>query len=176
MLESDDQLLLRRRLGIDGDRAGRILLLLREDPTACALETVDLHDRPVIELQDGERYKPTSSLSTGQRCTAILPILLHESERPLLIDQPEDNLDNSYVTKLVSSIRAVARGRQLLFATHNPNLPVLGEAPRVLVLASNGATAWLEGQGDVEEVRAHVEGVLEGGKEAFLQRMKRYGY
>lgn len=176
MVEADDPQALMRRLKIDGERASRILLLLREDRPACALETVELHDLPLIELQDGKTHKPAASLSTGQRCTAILPLLLLESERPLLVDQPEDNLDNSFVTTLVSSVRSVAERRQLLFVTHNPNLPVLGEAQQVVVLASSDGTASLLAQGDVDGTRRHIENVLEGGPEAFRLRMKRYGY
>ena len=56
------------------------------------LETIELLDLPRIELKDGDTYKDSLSVSTGQKCTAILPILLLDSDTPLLVDQPEDNL------------------------------------------------------------------------------------
>ena len=65
-----------------------VLLLLFE------LETVELVDRPRIELKDGDAYKESGSLSTGQKCTSILPILLLDSENPLLVDQPEFGLSD----------------------------------------------------------------------------------
>ena len=55
-----------------------------------------MDDTPSIQLDDGG-YKDSASFSTGQKCTAILPILLFDSANPLLIDQPEDNLDNGFV-------------------------------------------------------------------------------
>ena len=82
-------------------------------------------DRPCIELRDGATYKESSKLSTGQRCTTILPILLVQSERPLLIDQPEDNLDNAFVYDTI--VKALARRKgwspDAIFVTHNPNIP-----------------------------------------------------
>ncbi|MGE3809065.1 MAG: AAA family ATPase, partial [Gemmataceae bacterium] len=85
------------------------------------LETVKLYDLPKIELKDGGNYKCLSELSTGQKCTAILPILLLDSEHPLLVDQPEDNLDNRFIyERVVGSICKVKEQRQLIFVTHNP--------------------------------------------------------
>jgi len=66
--------------------------------------------------------------------------------------------------------------RQLIFVTHNPNIPVLGEAERVLVMVSDGASATVSAAGTVDEVRDHVERILEGGREAFMRRMQRYGH
>lgn len=82
-------------------------------------------------------------LSTGQKCNTILPILLLDSDNPLSIDQPEDNVDNSFVfDSVVKNVRQVKRRRQLIFVTHNPNIPVLGGAEKVVVLDSNGITAF----------------------------------
>jgi len=138
---------------------------------------VELHDRPTIELKDGQDYKDSSSLSTGQKCTTILPILLLESASPLLIDQPEDNLDNAFIYEtVVKSVLEVRGKRQLIFVTHNPNIPVLGDAQRVVVLQSTGRQASVKAVGTVDEVKDEIETILEGGKEAFEERKKRYGY
>ena len=78
--------------------------------------------------------------ATAMRLSKILPILLLDSDRPLLIDQPEDNLDNGFVYEtLLPIIRTVKTRRQLIFVTHNPNIPVLGDAERVFVFGSDGA-------------------------------------
>lgn len=140
------------------------------------IETAELQDVPRIQLQDGPAYKDSSSLSTGQKCTTILPILLLESEKPLLIDQPEDNLDNRFIYEtVVSRLRDVEFRRQLVFVTHNPNIPVLGDAGRVFVMESDGRRARVQAAGSVDEVKEHVETILEGGREAFEARKRRYG-
>ena len=131
----------------------------------------------MIELKDGTDYKNSAGLSTGQRCTVILPILLLQSERPLLIDQPEDNLDNAFVyDTIVRNLQEAKGGRQLIFATHNPNIPVLGEADRVFVFSSDGRKGHVTHRGGVDDVKEQVEHLLEGGKEAFVLRMQRYGH
>jgi DNA repair exonuclease SbcCD ATPase subunit len=141
------------------------------------LEALQLEDRPKIELCDGGTYKDASTLSTGQKCTTILPILLLDSDRPLLIDQPEDNLDNAFIYEtVVRNIAEVKARRQLIFVTHNPNIPVLGDAERVFVTESDGQHGRLGACGDVEEVKVQIEQILEGGAEAFLQRKRRYGH
>lgn len=141
------------------------------------LETLQLDDRPKIELCDGGIYKDASTLSTGQKCTTILPILLLDSDRPLLIDQPEDNLDNAFIYEtVVRNIAEVKHRRQLIFVTHNPNIPVLGDAERVFVTESDGQHGRLRAWGDVEKVKFEIEQILEGGAEAFLERKRRYGH
>jgi len=163
--------------GIGEEQAGRILSHLKASDQLSGVETVDLEDEPLIELKDGTDYKNSAGLSTGQRCTVILPILLLQSERPLLIDQPEDNLDNAFVyDTIVRNLQEAKGGRQLIFATHNPNIPVLGEADRVFVFSSDGRRGRVTHTGRVDDVKDQVEHLLEGGKEAFVLRMQRYGH
>ena len=98
-----------------------------------------------------------------------------DSEAPLLIDQPEDNLDNSYITDAIIPQLAAIRGRrQLILITHNPNLPVLGDAAQVLVLEADGRNARLVAQSNVEGVKQHILRLMEGGREAFRLRQQRY--
>lgn len=169
--------LLAERTGFDEERCRKIADALRADGCAYEIESVDLEDVPRIELLDGGKYKQSPNLSTGQRCTTILPILLVQSERPLLIDQPEDNLDNAFIyDTIVQALRAVKGARQVIFVTHNPNIPVLGEADRVFVFESDGQHATLRRMGTVDECKDDIETILEGGREAFLQRKARYGH
>jgi len=163
---------------ISKDQAQRIIAHFQQRADLVAtLEIMEIDDLPRIELKDGAEYKNSAQLSTGQRCTVILPILLLQDERPLLIDQPEDNLDNAFVyDTIVRSVRGAKTSRQLIFVTHNPNIPVLGDAERVFVLSSDGQKAELARCGGVDEVKEKIEHLLEGGAEAFQQRMRRYGH
>lgn len=159
------------------DQAQRIVAHLQGSDQIGKLETVDLEDEPLISLKDGADYKNSADLSTGQRCTVILPILLLDSERPLLIDQPEDNLDNAFVyDTIVKSLGEAKGGRQLIFVTHNPNIPVLGDAERVFVFNSDGRRGSVSHVGTVDHVKGQIEHLLEGGKEAFVLRMHKYGH
>ncbi len=159
------------------DRARKILLGLRASGLVYEMEALDLRDQPCIELLDGDRFKQSPNLSTGQRCTTILPILLLQSERPLLIDQPEDNLDNAFVyDTVVRALQQVKGSRQVIFVTHNPNIPVLGEADRVFVFSSDGAHGSISKVGTVDHCKDEIEQILEGGRDAFEQRYKRYGH
>lgn len=168
---------LAEKAGQDEERAKKIIDALRQGGAIYAIEAVELEDLPRIELRDGESYKDSPNLSTGQRCTTILPILLVQSERPLLIDQPEDNLDNAFIYEtIVKALRAAKGSRQIIFVTHNPNIPVLGEAERIFVLHSDGKHATVGRVGTVDECKHEIETILEGGREAFLRRKERYGH
>lgn len=175
LIRRGDSEALVQRAEINDDQARKVVDALKGTEALYSLETVELADRPRIELKDGDTYKPSSALSTGQKCTAILPILLLDSDNPLLVDQPEDNLDNRFVCEsVVESIRKVKEQRQLIFVTHNPNIPVLGDAERVFVLDSDGVRARKAAEGDVDECRDAIVTLLEGGEDAFKRRQERY--
>ncbi|MEZ4379786.1 MAG: AAA family ATPase [Nannocystaceae bacterium] len=139
------------------------------------LDVIDREDAPQIELSIGEHWRSADRLSTGQKSSAILPILLLESEAPLLIDQPEDNLDNSFISDaVVPQLREIKARRQLIAITHNPNLPVLGDAERVLVLEADGQASRALAQDDLQGTKEHILRLMEGGREAFHLRQQRY--
>ena len=116
----------------------------------------------------------------------MLLLLLLESDAPLIVDQPEDDLDNRFITEgIVPRIREEKRKRQFIFSTHNANIPVLGDAELILGLSASGeadgnrARIAPEHMGSIDSptVRALVEEVLEGGREAFeTRRRKKYGF
>lgn len=160
---------------LNAGQAEKVMAMLSGSQLLFELETIELLDQPRIELKDGNTYKDSLSLSTGQKCTSILPILLLDSENPLLVDQPEDNLDNGFIYgTIVDSIRKIKRRRQLIFVTHNPNVPVLGDAEGVFVLSSDGVSAKLVGAGTVDDCKSHIVTLLEGGEDAFRMRGERY--
>jgi hypothetical protein len=165
------------RGGLNAEQAEKVVATLLNSPLLFDLETVEMLDQPRIELKDGVHYKDSLALSTGQKCTAILPILLLDSDNPLIVDQPEDNLDNRFIFEaVVDSIRKVKRHRQLIFVTHNPNIPVLGDAERVFVLDSDGTNARKANEGSVDDVKPDIVTLLEGGEDAFKARKCRYAY
>ena len=162
---------------LNPDQADKVVVALSQSERLHELECVEILDAPAVEMKDGESYKDSQSLSTGQKCTAILPILLMESEKPLLVDQPEDNLDNRFISQtVVQSLQKVKAHRQLIFVTHNPNIPVLGDAARVFALESDGVNARVLKAGTVDECKNEIVTLLEGGEEAFRNRQKRYKY
>lgn len=164
------------RAELSHEQAAKVVTGLFDQEFLFGLEAVELGDQPLIELKDGEGYKDTSSLSTGQKCTTILPILLLDSANPLIIDQPEDNLDNRFIFEnVVKSLRRVKQQRQLILVTHNPNIPVLGDAEQVVVLDSDGARSRLIKDGSVDGCKDEIVTLLEGGAEAFQKRGERYG-
>jgi len=122
--------------------------------------------------------RPLEELSPGQRCSAILPILLLTGNSPLIIDQPEDNLDNRLIRQVIVNVLAsIKLRRQVIVATHNPNLPVLGDAEQVIVLrAIEENQARLEACGDLEsnEIVECITDIMEGGREAFQYRHSVY--
>lgn len=149
------------------------------------LEAIDLQDRVNIELNVAhsgpERFRALGGLSTGQQCTAILHLLLLDNRDPLIMDQPEDNLDNAFIAeRIVRELLSAKTERQFLFATHNANIPVFGDAEWIGVCTATGDRAQMpphmQGSIDVPEIRDHVAGILEGGKEAFTQRRQMYGF
>lgn len=98
------------------------------------LEEIDLPATTTVKLNIAREGAPAvwrrlDELSTGQKATAVLLLLLLDSPGPLLIDQPEDDLDNRFITDgIVPQIKREKRRRQFVFATHNANIPVLGDA------------------------------------------------
>lgn len=150
------------------------------------LEALELQHRVDVYLnvahgQADPVFRPLSKLSTGQQCTAILHMLLLENDDPLLMDQPEDNLDNAFIAeRIVSELRDAKTSRQFLFATHNANIPVFGDAEWIGVFTSveNRGSLGLEAQGsiDVPVIRDQVASILEGGRDAFIQRKEKYEF
>lgn len=120
-----------------------------------------------------------SDLSTGQKNTAILSLLLARGTGPVLIDQPEDELDSEFLFKeLVPMFRSAKQQRQLIIVTHNANIPVNSDAELVYALkAENGRGICLaQGGLDRSEVTRAVLDIMEGSEEAFRRRQEKYHF
>jgi ABC-type Mn2+/Zn2+ transport system ATPase subunit len=176
LAESRDIKEIAATLEITDDRALRLCDALREQSGA-ALFTARVEDDIRLELMDGTDYKGIDFLSMGQRCTVILPIILHHTERMIILDQPEDHLDNAFVVgTLVKAIAGRGKGAQTIVATHNPNIPVLGDAARVIHLDSDGSQCFVRASGIVTAPRVvdAITTIMEGGREAFARRADFY--
>ena len=175
-INQDDVEWVAKSAGIPLDRAQNAVRTLKEAGTAAIL-TSPIDDEITLSLLDGQEYKATDALSTGQRCTAVLPVLLNHHGGILVIDQPEDHLDNAFITDtLVTTLLRRQEDDQLIFATHNPNIPVLGDADRVVLMDSNGRNAFavLSGALDDPPVVDAITSVMEGGRDAFARRAAFY--
>lgn len=178
-IQADDSVAFDEACGFGPERAGKILDAFRENVDPLALEVVEIEDQVRIELNvatsDEPIFKDAAELSRGQKCTALLPLLLARTNNPLIIDQPEDNLDNHFIYEtVVTAIRRMKAQRQLIFITHNANIPVLADADLVIVMNSDGKIGYVEKSGSVDDCREQIVDLLEGGKEAFELRRKRY--
>lgn len=127
-------------------------------------------------------YKPVSDLSLGQKVVAMLSFILGYSEysndyRPLIIDQPEDNLDNQYIFKnLVSQLRDVKEKRQVIIATHSSTIVTNAKADLVCVMESNGDHGWVKATGYAGDptIKRYILHYLEGGKDSFIHKINIY--
>ena len=136
-------------------------------------------DETVILFQQNSKAapKPLGDYSLGQRATVILHILMHLQRHPvILIDQPEDDLDNEtlyshFIKQLVDRKDLT----QFVFATHNPNIPVLGDAEQAIVCRKEGEVfSFDHGSIDDKEIQQRIVTVMEGGEDAFRRRKEIY--
>lgn len=121
------------------------------------------------------KWEPISSGSPGQKTAAILAFLLAYGTEPLVIDQPEDDLDNTLIYRLVvEQIKENKRHRQLIVVTHNPNIPVNGDSELVVVMEPIPGGFAVGSFGGLQEkgIRHQICDIMEGGEDAFK---KRYG-
>ena len=179
LIQTDDVESLEELTAFGRERSRKILDAFRESVDPLTLEVIAIEDRVGIELNVSSagkaNFKDASDLSRGQKCTALLPILLARRDSPLIIDQPEDNLDNHFIFEtVVNAVQRLKKRRQMIFITHNANIPVLAEADLVLVMNSDGRIGVIERSGTVDECREQIIELLEGGRKAFELRSKRY--
>lgn len=154
------------------------------EPKRMELEEVELEDKINIYLNvKHEEGKPDfhilDNLSTGQKCIAILNILLLENQDPLIMDQPEDNLDNAFIAqRIVRDLRKYKDKRQFIFATHNANIPVNGDADLIAVLKNQEGSDHIEKVGSIDESEVKISStrILDGGETAFKMRKEKYGF
>lgn len=170
---------LTRKTALSDAQAQRLLDFLNEkEGRWYELELLAPEDEVRVSLKVNGRWIKLEDLSPGQRATAMLLILLTRTRRPLLIDQPEDDLDNRFVYEdIVKLLRAHKGEFQLIVATHNANIPVLAHAELIVALEAESDRAHIAVQGgmDHRRIQEEVRRVMEGGEEAFRRRAEKYG-
>jgi DNA repair ATPase RecN len=153
-----------------------------------ALERVALHDLPKLQVTkritgvDGKERHITrdfSKLSLGQQQSVLLALMLSaDSDRPLIIDQPEDNLDGEFIyATLVPVLRRAKERRQVIIVTHNANVAVLGDAEQIVVMKAHNDRGEIVTRGSIDNTKTRDAAcaILEGASDAFKRRAKMYG-
>jgi energy-coupling factor transporter ATP-binding protein EcfA2 len=148
-----------------------------------SLSLTPIKSTPVFEYRVREdEYIPFVNASAGQQATALLKTLLNESGPPLIIDQPEEDLDNPVMLEIVKQIWLAKQKRQIIFASHNANLVVNGDAELVVwcdyrtLGDQSGGTIVGEGAIDMPDAREAIKKIMEGGEAAFTLRKEKYGF
>ena len=137
--------------------------------------------KEITDDQGKKRFvvRDFSKLSLGQQQSVLLALMLSsESDTPLIIDQPEDNLDGEFIyATLVPVLRRAKESRQIIIVTHNPNVAVLGDAEQIIVMKAMHDRGEIVSRGSIDHVvtREAACAILEGAKEAFLRRARMYG-
>lgn len=144
-------------------------------------------DSIVLSYMDDGRAIDFKIASPGQQASALLELLLRQSAGTLIIDQPEDDLDNRVIMRIVNLIKNSKNKRQLIFTTHNPNVVVNGDADKVIALRSveptsnpnvSSARVQIDKDGAIEtpDVRHAITSIIEGGRDAFDLRSRKYRF
>ena len=170
------------------DEINEMLNIFSEMSNLFQLQSLDFEDLPEIIVTKFDKdesgninilKKKFENLSLGQQQSVLLSILLHsDSKNPLVIDQPEDNLDSEFVyNTIVNNLRKIKEKRQIILVTHNSNIAVLGDSELIIPLksTSNKASIVYRGSIDNKDTKKITCGVLEGSAEAFKRRRDIYG-
>lgn len=156
---------------------------LTEDQIAKLRDGANEHLFQVVTYRPGEsvrlayKDKPLYEHSLGQRATALMLFLLSQEDVDLLvIDQPEDDLDNQTLySEVISRLLQLKGKKQFVFATHSPNIPVLGDAEQIVRCQyTPDAIQVLTGTIDSQEMQREIIDVMEGGDNAFRKRKQIY--
>ena len=168
--------------------AEELIKRFQEPDKLARLETVQVVDRPKLTVtrphEDAAGNKTYlvrefSQLSLGQQQSVLLALMLSsDNANPLLIDQPEDNLDSEFIfSQLVPVIRMAKERRQIIIVTHNPNIAVLGDAEQIVVLKATSERSRIIARGSIDDgaMKEAACAILEGARAAFLRRGQIYG-
>ena len=170
-------------LGFDSKESTSILKTLGERDNLFRLERCRFTDRPKIQVAKPVQGRPDNvktfdKLSLGQQQSVVLSIMLFsDSKHPLIIDQPEDNLDSEFIYKtFVHSLRMVKEKRQVIIVTHNANIAVLGDAELIIPLRATSDRSFITNRGsiDADATNSLTCTILEGSEQAFKKRQAIY--
>ena len=169
-------------MGLNPGDLERIAKQLTSD-TWLGLSLILIGSVPNYEFRTREgQYIPFANASAGQQATALLKTLLAQQGPPLIIDQPEEDLDNPVMLEIVGQIWEAKKLRQIIFASHNANLVVNGDAELVAWFGyrveGDQSRGMVQGIGaiDVPAARDAIKQIMEGGESAFRLRRDKYGF
>jgi chromosome segregation protein len=173
--------------GLTPQQSRRIYRNMDDATVSAVVSAVPKDYITMTYIDDAGREYPFQLASEGQQASALLELLLRQRAGTLIIDQPEDDLDNRIIMNIVDLVRISKAERQLIFATHNPNIVVNGDAGKIVVLTSGAPTMPLDpdapkiqvdedGAIETPAIRRLITQVMEGGKEAFDLRSRKYGF
>ncbi len=143
------------------------------DRVANALQAILRPRVEIFQLRDGAEIEFRKA-SQGEQAATLLNILMNQSNGPLIIDQPEEDLDNRIINDIIRTIRKTKAERQLILATHNANIAVNGDSENVIEMVLGERKAF--GAIDEPDVRDAITKTMEGGKDAFELRRKKYNF
>ena len=152
---------------VQPERVDRLALYLPEDSVEVSFR--DPRDK-------SESWKKLAQGSPGQQTAALLAFVLGYGGEPIVLDQPEDDLDNTLIYELlVRRLRETKPTRQVIVVTHNPNIVVHGDAELVVSLEARSGRSQVAFEGGLQEQKARDEicRVMEGGRDAFETRYRR---
>ena len=164
--------------------SGAVQSTFRENLTRSKLrelKAIRCGDRYLLESKiEEDKYRPLDQLSGGKRVSLLLSLLLEtDDNRPLVIDQPEDEIDNRFLfDAILPALKRLKGRRQIIIATHNANIVVNGDADQVIQLEATANHGWVEQDGAIEEpaVRNAIVQTVDGGGYAFHLRRVKYGF
>ena len=150
-----------------------------------AMLTQEIEFEPKFFYSTGNQMDdiiPFSEASAGQQATALLSVLLNQGGTPLLIDQPEDDIDNRAINDIIKNIWTAKNKRQLIFTSHNANLVVNGDSELVVCCDYKESSQQTQGEIKFEgaidnpEIKNEITLIMEGGEKAFKLRKEKYGF
>jgi len=173
------------RFGLQPEMADRLInWLTLEKSRLFELETLIPQDALQLKLRIEGQYRSLEHLSVSQGATAVLLLLFGLKSRILVIDQPDDYLDDRFLHEEILQILREQKGlkdqssqRQIILATNDASIPVLGDAELVIPLEGRDNHVYMIGQASIDDrsVRELIKTTMQGGNEAFQQRAEKYG-
>lgn len=163
------------------DQVAATFTAVLSEPRRWEVHGVSTPDRYVLQLLVGPGdYRDMARLSGGSQVSLLLSLLLESDDsRPLVIDQPEEELDKAYLFDVVlPALRRLKGVRQIVFVTHDANIVVNGDADQVVFLKADADRGWVQAEGAIEQapIREAILTVLDGGEAAFELRSRKYGF
>jgi chromosome segregation protein len=173
------------RFGLKPEMADRLINWLAvEKSRLFELETLIPQDALRLQLRIDGQFRSLEHLSVSQGATAVLLLLFGLKSRILVIDQPDDYLDDRFLHEEILQILREQKGlkdqssqRQIILATNDASIPVMGDAELVIPLEARDDHAYVIGQASIDDrsIQELIKTIMQGGEEAFQQRAEKYG-